>query len=49
MCGFMASGSSVTHPLQWVLQGLNGTVYGFLGHVRRIAIALDFQHSHLRE
>lgn len=40
---------SVTYPLQRVLQGLNGTVYGFLGHIRRITVTLDFQHSHLRE
>lgn len=37
------------HPLQWVFQGLNGTVYGFLGHIGGISITLDFQHSHLRE
>lgn len=36
-----------THPLERVLQGLDGTVYGFLRHVGGISITLDFQHSHL--
>ena len=36
------------HPLQWVLQELNGTVDGLLRDVRRLSVALDLQHSHLK-
>lgn len=39
---------TLIHPLQRVLQGLNGTVDGFLGHIRRLTVALDLQYSHLK-
>lgn len=37
----------MTHSLQGVLQGLDGTVNGFWRHVRRLAVT-NLQHRHLR-
>lgn len=38
----------LAHPLQGVLQQLDGTVDGLLRHIGRLPVPLDLQHCHLQ-